>query len=113
VEERIDVMMRNARQLRDIVSATYPEFEYLSAELRSAWEKRPCDELAADVEELACLWGQASSVYKVWAARDTLDLLTKVPPCAFARSIEAKKSRSSAASIRRNCLVWPATMICD
>jgi hypothetical protein len=113
VEERVDVMMKNARQLRGIVSATYPEFEHLSVELRDTWKKKPCNELASEAEELACLWGQASSIYKVWPAKETLDFLVQVLSHASVRSIQAKKRSSFAAGIRINCLEWLATMICD
>jgi hypothetical protein len=113
VEESVDVMMRNARQLRGIVSATYPEFEHLSVELRHAWEKKPCNELNSEAEELACLWGQASSIYKVRPARETLDFLVQVLSRASVRSIQAKRRSSSAASIRINCPEWLTTIICD
>ncbi|KAA8912852.1 alkaline-phosphatase-like protein [Sphaerosporella brunnea] len=78
VEERADVMMRNARQLCGIVAATYPQFEHLAANLQSAWKTKPCNEMDSEAEELACLWGQARGTYKVWPAEETLEFLTKL-----------------------------------
>lgn len=49
--------MQNARQLRSIVVAAYPEFERLSHDGR-------CENSASDVGELACRWREAMHVVR-------------------------------------------------
>jgi len=73
--ERIDVMMRNARQLRIIVAAQYPEFDRLVQALGGNQEL--CLDSVSDVEELVCLWKGAADRYVAWVAGKDSESATK------------------------------------
>lgn len=62
--ERIDVMMRNARQLRTIIAVQYPEFERMV--LARGMNHNSCGDSASDVDELVCLWKDAADRYASW-----------------------------------------------
>lgn len=79
--------MRNARQLRALVDAAYPEFERLvqtaptssssdepNFDAPSKKNNYHCNGYTSDVEELACLWRIANSMYKNWTNRENISI---------------------------------------
>ena len=71
--------MQNARQLRSIVVAAYPEFERLS-------HGEKCENSASDVGELACRWREAMHVVKSKdrVVEETLARVLPTPANTFA-----------------------------
>ena len=47
--DKIQILCRNAKQILNVVAATFPSFE-------SDGPSEKCDELGSDVERLACDW---------------------------------------------------------
>ncbi|KAF8538213.1 alkaline-phosphatase-like protein [Trichophaea hybrida] len=82
-EERVDVMMRNARQLRSIVVAAYPEFERLSQMPYAPHNQ--CGDSPSDVEELACLWREATYLLGTRNRKNIVD--TSEPATAIHESL--------------------------
>jgi len=64
-------MMRNARQLRSIVVVAYPEFERLSQ--MPYVPDHQCNDSPSDVEELACLWREATHLLETWDRDNIVD----------------------------------------
>lgn len=75
VGDRVEIMLRNARQLLEIVRAAYPDFGNKGV-------LEDCSAASVDVDELACWWGKALEANKnsLGSGVDhtvTLDLLYK------------------------------------
>jgi ethanolaminephosphotransferase len=55
---KIDIMLRNARQILKVVTATFPSFE-------EAGPSQECADSSSDIDDLACQWRSIVTGYEV------------------------------------------------
>lgn len=107
------MVKRNEQQLRDIVVAAYPDYLRFCEQMGANRERKPCNEASSEAEELACIWAQATDVYRTWAEGDTesedavmevIEAMTEVFSRVYVFLTTANRN-SSVAVTRRSCLV--------
>ncbi|KAL7271684.1 major facilitator superfamily transporter protein [Rhizina undulata] len=59
VDDRVEIMLRNSRQLLEIVKAAYPDFHKQK-------ELSDCEDAGNDIEELACMWNKTVKSSELW-----------------------------------------------
>ncbi|KAI5820013.1 alkaline-phosphatase-like protein [Pyronema omphalodes] len=72
--EQAAVVMRNAHQLKSIISASHPEFDILSSQ--SSTTNEVCTSFSG-IEHLACLWRNTSHLVSTGDVSSLLDLCTE------------------------------------